>query len=127
MNMNLQKKENDGLKVKYMSKVTHVEIKDGKLEEVSNMEINFNSLPSSDKLAFGYGLARGQHYLKVNKGKNSWQKEPMKHGSNHRELAPEYLRGFLLGYKGILVPEGTKIKKGEEQSLYHFDKNILKG
>ena len=41
----------------------------------------------------------------------------IKHGSKFTELAPEYLRGFLYGFKGLLVPEGTKFRKGNECTL----------
>lgn len=87
--------------------------------------LNLQNIPSSDPLAFAYGLHTGQMYLKETQEKKVMHVR-INHGSPHRELAQEYLRGFLLGYRGILVPEGTKIRKGEEQSFFHFDKDIWK-
>ena len=48
------------------------------------------------------------------------------HGSKFRELAQEYLRGFLFGWTGILVPEGTKIKNGQERSYALVKLDTLK-
>lgn len=92
---------------------------DGSLTD--ELELDLHKLPSNDPLAFGYGIStglklRGERYPDFRKV----------HGSNHSELAPEYLRGFLLGYKKILVPEGTKIKKGEETCYALLHLNILK-
>lgn len=102
------------------------------------MNIDLNSLPSSDPLAFGYGINAGQRKLKLdlesgNKkirgytiDKNNHYhriKYEEIHGAKFSDLAQEYLRGFLFGYKTILVPEGTKIKKGEElcYTLLHLN------
>lgn len=89
--------------------------KDGTIS--NEIKINLNELPSSDPIAFGYGISNGQRHAR--------SKAQVNHGSNFRELAPEYLRGFLFGYRGILVVEGTKFRKGQEQSFYFHDKNVL--
>ncbi len=94
--------------------------KDGTV--TNEMVIDLNTLPSSDPLAFGYGVHAGKQYALL--GNEVWRWKG--HGSNHRELAPEYLRGFLLGAKGILVAEGTRFRKGQERSYFFSDKNILK-
>jgi len=89
---------------------------DEKGRVTNTIEVDINLLPSADPFAFAYGIHRGQYHLK-NKD------NVIDHGSKHSELAQEYLRGFLFGYKQILIPEGTKIRKGQEQSyaLLHLD------
>jgi len=104
-----------------MTKFGTLALENGRLVEKHTMELDLNNLPSSDPIAFGYGIHSGQRCLK-----EKIQAMDVKHGSKHSELAQEYLRGFLLGYKGILVPEGTKIKKGYERCYALLDKNILK-
>lgn len=89
-----------------------------KAEIIHKIELDLSKLPSSDPIAFGYGIQQGQYHQKTTSKIN--------HGSKHSELSQEYLRGFLLGYKGILVKEGTKIRKGEEQNYWHLNNNILK-
>lgn len=87
---------------------------------VDKMEIDLNSLPSSDPLAFGYGIAKGKRYKQ-----EDFQTFEEIHGSKYSELSQEYLRGFLLGNKGILIKEGVKIKKGYERNYYHSKDNTL--
>lgn len=87
----------------------------GKL--IKTLTIDLSTVPSSDPIAFAYGINSGQRCVK--------EKLRVDHGAKHSELAPEYLRGFLFGYKGILVPEGTKIRKGEEQSYRLIDLNTF--
>jgi len=84
------------------------------------LELDISTLPSGDPIAFAYGFWTG---LKLRKEEYP-PSNP--HGSKFSELAPEYLRGFLLGYKFILVPEGTKIKKGQERCYALLSLNILK-
>src|ERR1039457_5138156 len=93
-----------------------LEIENGEAVVKDEMKLDLNTLPSSDPMAFGYGIAKGQWTIrKANEAGRDYIYNFKKiHGSNYKELAQEYLRGFLFGYKGILVPEGTKIKKGEE-------------
>lgn len=88
-------------------------------EIVHQIELDINELPSSDPLAFATGIACGQRHAILGESR-------IIHGAKHSELAQEYLRGFLLGYRGILVPEGTKIKKGQEQSFALYHLNTLK-
>lgn len=94
----------------------------------TDLEVDVHTLPSHDPLAFGMGIASGQARLKLIQRKKTERiyAEPINHGSNHSELVPEYLRGFLFGYKNILVPEGTKIKKGQEQSYALLHLNTFK-
>ena len=104
-----------------------LEIENGEAIVKDKMEFDLNSLPSSDPMAFGYGISRGQRLVKEAQKNKYIDYDFMKiHGSKFSELAPEYLRGFLFGYKGILVPEGTKIKKGQEACYALFDKNTYK-
>ena len=76
----------------------------------NTMTIELNNVPSSDPIAFSYGLFKGQQWSK-DKVYKSFKDV---HGSNYREIANEYLRGFKLGSTGILLPEGYKIRKGTE-------------
>lgn len=101
-----------------MTKFGELVIENGVAKEKNVMELDLNNLPSKDPIAFGYGLSYGDRCVR--------NKEKPDHGMKHSELSQEYLRGFLLGYRGILVPEGTKIKKGYEQCYALLDKNILK-
>lgn len=87
------------------------------------MSLDITKLPSHDPLSFAYGISRGQQSVKQKKEDKYFV---INHGSNHRDLAKEYLRGFLYGYKGVLVLEGTKIMKGQEQSYALHHLNILK-
>lgn len=96
---------------------------DAKGNTETTLECNLNELPSSNPLAFGYGISRGQQYLK---GEQKHMPDKINHGSKWSELAPEYIRGFLFGYRSILVAEGTKIKKGQERCYALLDKNIIK-
>lgn len=91
---------------------------DGTLTD--ELELDINKMPSKDPIAFSYGFWVGIRLRK--------EKYPLSnlHGGKFSELAQEYLRGFLLGYKSILVPEGTKIKKGEERCYALLSLNILK-
>lgn len=104
----------------------------GKIDAQGNVtetiKLDINKLPSSDPLAFAYGISSGiQHKQQVIDNQSHRNKSFKEiHGSNYRKLAQEYLRGFLLGYNGILVKEGTKIKKGHERTLLHHKDNILK-
>lgn len=95
---------------------------DGSVTE--NLSVDLSKVPSSDPIAFAYGVARGRSMANDDKPKSYSPKKI--HGSNFSGLAKEYLRGFLFGYKGILVPEGTKIVKGQEMTLALMNKNILK-
>lgn len=83
----------------------------GNVEETIRLDIN--KLPSRDPLAFAYGINKGQWYIK-----QGTDHSKIDHGDKHSELAQEYLRGFLLGYRGLLIEEGTKIKKGQEQTMW---------
>lgn len=92
--------------------------------EIENkLKIDLKSMPSSDPIAFSYGIHSGQNAVKK---KNADKNYVINHGSKFSDLDQEYLRGFLFGYKGILIPEGTKIKKGTEQTYFHLDKNLIK-
>jgi hypothetical protein len=86
-----------------------------------NFETDLHSIPSKDPLAFAGGINFGISQRK--------KTGIINHGLKHSELSQEYLRGFLYGYKGILIPEGTKIKKGQEQnfSLLHLDQRKKEG
>lgn len=86
---------------------------------VATIEVDINKIESFDPLAFAYGVSSGVIWRdKDIRGKKI-------HGdSRFTDLAPEYLRGFLLGYKGFLVPEGTKFRKGNELSFALLDKQI---
>jgi len=86
------------------------------------LELDLHKLPSKDPLAFGYGISTG---LKL-RGEKYPDFKRVHGGGKWSELAQEYLRGFLLGYKSILVPEGTKIKKGEETCYALLHLNTLK-
>ncbi len=88
---------------------------------IKTCEVDINTINSGDPLAFAYGVSRG---IQVRKMAATFTDSKKIHGSNFSELSPEYLRGFLLGYKGFLVPEGTKFRKGQEQSFFHMDKKI---
>jgi len=83
-----------------------------------NLEVDLNTLPSADPIAFGYGISYGRSMHEKRKAPD--------HGLKHSELSPEYLRGFLFGYTGILVPEGTKIRKGQEANFSLLHLNVLK-
>lgn len=98
-------------------------------EVTKTLEVDISSLSSSDPLAFAYGISRGKNLVIENNKKNECSKiVDFKeiHESNYKELTLEYLRGFKLGYTGILLPEGTKIPKGTERSYFDCNKNILK-
>ena len=90
-------------------------------EVVDKIEVELNTVPSSDPLAFMYGVYKGQSYLGSQKNVR-----PINHDSLFRDLDPEYLRGFLYGFRNILVSEGTEFEKGQEQSYIHRDKAINK-
>jgi hypothetical protein len=85
-------------------------------ELIKQFEVDLNTVSSSsDPLAFVLGVSNGQYNAAYKSKKN--RNHVVNHGVKYSELAPEYLRGFLFGYRGILVPEGTKIRKGQEQNL----------
>lgn len=107
-------------------RVEQAEIKNGTVVPiVQAFEVDLRTVPSSDPLAFVMGISRGKFYA-ANRDKLHNGLMKIDHGCNHRDLAKEYLRGFLLGYRGILVKEGTRILKGCEQTLFHLKDNILK-
>lgn len=90
--------------------------KDGTV--TNKIEVELNTVPSNDPLSFMYGVKSGQDRIKYEKDTPiKYHRESINHGSLYRDLSQEYLRGFLYGYKGILIPEGTKIKKGQETCL----------
>jgi hypothetical protein len=89
---------------------------------IETIEVDIHSIKSDDPIAFAYGVSRGMQCQSKSKY-DRWDSKSI-HGSLHSELAPEYLRGFLLGFKGYLVPEGTKLRKGDELSFRHTDKRI---
>jgi hypothetical protein len=99
--------------------------KDGSVEE--HLKVDVNKLPSSDPFAFGFGISSGVRFRKQTEAApdDRYKTFEQLHGVKYREIAQEYLRGFLLGYKGILVKEGTKIRKGMERTLFHIQDNIL--
>lgn len=97
-------------------------IRDGKVELKDSIEIDLNKMPSSDPIAFSYGYFRGRSYKE---NPNVAETFKVVHGANYRELSQEYLRGYLLGRKGILIKEGIKIKKGQESNSYFWDQNML--
>lgn len=97
-------------------------LQNNNLELEDSIEIDLNKVPSSDPIAFSYGLFRGKSY-KPNPNVN--ETFEVIHGANYREISQEYLRGFLLGRTGILIEEGTKIKKGQESNYYFSNKNLL--
>jgi hypothetical protein len=83
-------------------------------------EINLQNVPSSDPLAFAYGLNRGQMYSKEAEQKKSLHVK-VDHGAPHRELAQEYLRGFLLEIRVldhiILSPEPNQYFSFADEGL----------
>ncbi len=101
-----------------MTKFGTLELKNGIAIEKDVIELDLNTLPSTDPLAFGYGVSYGQRCAR--------NKTKIDHGSKHSELAQEYLRGFLVGFRGILVPEGTKIKKEQETNYSLSSLNLIK-
>jgi len=102
-----------------MTKFGTLSIENGVAVEKDVMELDLNRLPCSDPIAFGYGISFGQRCLK-----NKFNPVDVDHGTKHSELAPEYLRGFLFGYRGILVPEGTKIEKGLKNAMLYWTKTF---
>lgn len=104
-------------------------VEGGSLKVETNFTVDLNQVPSSDPLAFMFGAngGAGERKRLLQEHGKSWYewRGQYNHGCNWRELAPEYIRGFLFGFMGILVPEGTKIRKGEEQTWFHSDKNML--
>lgn len=101
-----------------MTKFATLKIENGVAVETDVMNLDLSTIPSSDPLSFAWGLRQGQNCLK--------NKTEPNHGSKHTDLSQEYLRGFLVGYRGILVPEGTKMKKGDEISYRLSHLNTLK-
>lgn len=101
-----------------MTEFSILTLKDGELITEQSMIVDLLSLPSSDPIAFAYGVSQGKYYSKT-----GMETKKIDHGANFRELAQEYLRGFLFGYTGILIPEGTRIKKGQEQNNYFHNLN----
>lgn len=87
----------------------------------NEISVDLKDVPSSDPLAFMAGVQKGQHNAQLLSKDRSHK---IDHRAKFTELAPEYIRGFLFGFRGILVPEGTKIRKGEEQNLFHLSKDI---
>ena len=102
-----------------MTEFSTVTLKNGELIIEQSMIVDLHNLPSSDPIAFAYGISRGKYYAKT-----GMETKKIDHGVNFRELAQEYLRGFLFGYKGILIPEGTRIEKGQEQNSYFHNLNL---
>lgn len=103
----------------------------GQIDEKANftetIRLDINKMPSSDPIAFSYGISRGIQFNKQKVADKYYSPTYEQiHGSKYRELAKEYLRGFKLGYRGILLPEGTPIRKGTEFTFFDMDKNILK-
>ena len=96
-------------------------------EVVDEMSVDLNQLSSNDPMAFAYGMQCGR-VQKKNDGQYRYSTQRFKkvHGSNYRELSMEYLRGFKLGYTGILLPEGIKIRKGTENGYLNLELNLLK-
>lgn len=94
-------------------------------EVINKIKVDLNNVPSTDPIAFMFGVKSGQDRIHYEQELKHYR-DPIKHGSLHSELAQEYLRGFLYGFKGILIPEGTKIKKGQEQSYALLDFKINK-
>lgn len=94
-----------------------------------HLEIDLNNIPSKDPIAFAFGLSRAiQQRKKEDEKRILDRKDTFEeiHGSKYRELSQEYLRGYKLGYVGILLPEGTKIRKGTESNYFDYHLNILK-
>ena len=102
----------------------------GRLEQdgtkIDKVEIDLSKVPSNDPIAFMFGYMEGRTKRKDFDAREKLGGSTKLHGSKFRELAQEYLRGFLFGWTGILVPEGTKIKNGQEASYALFELNILK-
>jgi len=96
---------------------------DNKGEVTKDLEIDLNNIPSSDPMAFGYGIAQGQKYLK---GGSYYTNFKDMHGSNYSEIAQEYLRGCKFGATGMLLPEGFKIPKGCEFNYFGIGERINK-
>ena len=111
-----------------MTEFASISIRNGELVKDHSIQIDLNRVPSNDPLAFAYGVSRGQYYAKLeSQGKfDNYPPNKVNHGSPFRELAQEYLRGFLLGKMGILVKEGTRIRKGQELNYYFSGENLLK-
>ena len=110
-----------------MTEFATMSLENGGLVKNHSIQIDLNRIPSNDPLSFAYGISRGQYYAKLeSQGKfDNYPPNKVNHGSPFRELSQEYLRGFLLGKMGILVKEGTRIRKGQELNYYFFDKNLL--
>lgn len=106
-----------------MTKFGTLELVNGKLVEKDVMHIDINQMPSSDPLAFAAGIHAGQRELRYKNENRTRRSFEEVHGSKYSELAQEYLRGFLFGFTQILVPEGTKIRKGQEScfALHHLN------
>lgn len=104
----------------------------GKVTELFELDLNKVGSFSSNPLAFSYGMSRAIQLKKEEESLTDFQKKyeyystfESIHSSKYSELSQEYLRGFKLGYTGILLPEGTKIRKGTERTYLDLEKNIL--
>lgn len=93
---------------------------------IDKVEIDLSKVPSNDPIAFMFGYMKGRTRRKDFDAGEKLGKSTKLHGSKFSELAQEYLRGFLFGWAGILVPEGTKIKNGQERSYALFELDTLK-
>lgn len=89
---------------------------------VKTIEVDLTTINSKDPIAFAYGVAKGIATRTKSKY-DRWDSRSI-HGSLFSHLAPEYLRGFLLGYKQFLIPEGTRMMKGQELNFALLDKQI---